>query len=451
MKYIKSITERLNSINEKLSGSVYHYTSAWNLEKILKDNNVHLSSSLANSGNNSIHAYKDKKRYGQGMHFDKIFYLSLTRAKSPKVGYARNNTQGGRFIVRIDFNGDSLNNNFKTYPVDYWQRKDMVDINKASIFSDNDKLHRILSDYEYEERIVSKDDKIKNISKYINKIDIFIDTVEYEKKYYDVLRNILEYASKIDVKVFIYDDIKNFNLTNGNIINDDILNNHQFTQTDNDNKNRAYNGIETEKILTILVYDRKIFKSDNAYEQFKIEAEKIIKKYNLIYDLDKNYYNLYHRITSLMYGGSHYTDYISGLSADIHNSQGKGYNQALKILTDYMHKHKFKTIRDVINYKVEGAIPITNIKYDMEIYYEDKEWNEHIIIDNDKPIQDVRRFYITSISLGNDDKNEIFGEFYLKNKTIGEFFNYLLNRYTKERFFEFVSEMSEDAIKVKLK
>ena len=87
---------------ETLLPEEYHYT--WNIYDIIKNNQINLSSGLGGNAD----------QIGT-----KFFFLSLSRTGSFKLGYKKNQTSIGRIV----FDGNKLNHDFKSIPVDYWGLK----------------------------------------------------------------------------------------------------------------------------------------------------------------------------------------------------------------------------------------------------------------------------------------------------------------------------------------
>ena len=98
MKIIITESQFLLLLESTTRGEVYHFTYA--IDGILKSNSMNLSSSISTNADS----------YGS-----KPFFLSLSRTGSPKLGWGKK----GR-IFRIVLDGNKLNNNFKSIPLDYW-------------------------------------------------------------------------------------------------------------------------------------------------------------------------------------------------------------------------------------------------------------------------------------------------------------------------------------------
>ena len=97
MRFEKYLTEGISQI-------LYHSTSIFALEQILKSNKFNLSTDLGTGSDVSL----DKNR-------NKFFYFSTTRHKLG--GFSLDPTEGSVMIV---LDGRALSNNFSGKPVDYW-------------------------------------------------------------------------------------------------------------------------------------------------------------------------------------------------------------------------------------------------------------------------------------------------------------------------------------------
>ena len=241
-------------MKEALSSKVYHFTSIKSAFNILKTNEMFCQSSLATASDD----YSDKYK----------FYVSFTRAKSPKEGFGYNSYKRKSF-ARIEFDGDKLNNNFNGRPVDYWnndsltnKRKSMKDVTNQKAYryvpyDGNDnvdakdmdgvykydfkypredsplyasfdgkiyKKEQIIPDdiqhhvfNEIEDRIQTNKPIIENINKYITRVDILIDRDSENKDDIVYARNLS--FSKF---VFVYDNMDDFIMQSENTVNKEI-------------------------------------------------------------------------------------------------------------------------------------------------------------------------------------------------------------------------------------
>lgn len=168
------ITETINNfiLKEKATSVIYHFTSIVPTLKICRDNRFVLSESIT--------------KVADSLHKSKMFYLSTTRLFNGEVGYSRGRN------VRIELDGDKLNQRYQATPVNYWGDRSMS---------------------EYEDRIISKEPIIPNADQYIRKITVLLDSThptqaEYEKS---MAYNLLLCAKSKGIQVDIFDNKKDFN------------------------------------------------------------------------------------------------------------------------------------------------------------------------------------------------------------------------------------------------
>jgi len=353
-----------NFILEKATDILYHFTYVSNLSNILKTNTLYLT--------NSIGTKADKKSKHN-------YYFSLTRTKSIMHGYGVRFS--GNDSVRIMFDGQKLNNNFKVINIDYWNASRDANSRKQSPSLD-----------EMEERIVSNENEIPNINKYIKSIDI----LNTKKK---LSKSIIENAKKLNIKINFFNDEKYFNSGNKNhtvtpLEIDDMENNRSgyfylvdvsalYIYKDENNKKKL------EKLL------KKYFNDD----KYKLEMNDIIdKSKNLEYKL-----NINDRDIPLI------------IESDIHNAKSSTdpvEREILKMLSDDIIKHNISGISEYITYKTwigKTTQKEFNEKLNKEVLeYIDKKYDE-LIKDTDK-----YRLYVDSKELVNYFKIPIINK-YLKS------------------------------------
>jgi hypothetical protein len=138
----------INLLTEAIQDVLYHYTDVSKLPSILENDTLYFSTTLGGDTDNIIGST------------DKLFFVSTTRTKSAKVGYGRNKSS------RIVLKRDKLKSKFELSPVDYWG----YDQWKNSPNTHN----------EMEERILSYDESINNVSKFIESIDfLIVESMDY--------------------------------------------------------------------------------------------------------------------------------------------------------------------------------------------------------------------------------------------------------------------------------
>jgi len=169
MNILNIINDEINKfqLNETLTDIVYHFTQSNLMVNILKTNSFSLTAAVGSKSDLDVNS-------------NRFFFFSTTRSKS--TGYVRGN-------VKMVLDGNKLNSNYKSVPVDYWQYSK----NPKDYINKND-YNTALKSNEQEDRIVSYKSEIPNAIKYIiaihveykddqNRINEFIDLIQYSKKY----------------------------------------------------------------------------------------------------------------------------------------------------------------------------------------------------------------------------------------------------------------------------
>lgn len=191
-----------NIILERLSGRLYHFTSLEALLEII-DNNWLFK--LSTSDNEEEENIRHSKKY----------FISFTRQKDYRIGFpaAVYNSAYDSIIVRIEFNGDLLNDNFEGYAVDYFKGA------KHNYFKEKI-VDKVQWDNESEDRLFSNKPIIEGIDKYITRIDILcLDKEDFE-----------EWASELSLLlrksdgICIYNNGNDFIRQNDNTINKFLVN-----------------------------------------------------------------------------------------------------------------------------------------------------------------------------------------------------------------------------------
>lgn len=174
-------------VNEGLSQFLYHYTRPFALMKILQENAMRGSELNKSEFPNArtIH-------FGNATHF-----ISATRNKSPLTGFPL--TINNYCLVRIALDGKALATRHKGLSHNFW-----YDHNPTG--QDNVKLG---SDYESEEKILVKSEKIDDINRYIRKIDMFFTKPEI-KIHGDCIIEITRLCRAKGIPCVIHKDFKDF-------------------------------------------------------------------------------------------------------------------------------------------------------------------------------------------------------------------------------------------------
>jgi hypothetical protein len=163
---------------------LYHFTNAYNLVDILKDDT-----------------------WVSSNDYDKELYISTTRMRNGDFGYPTGMLDDEN-VVRVVFDAQKLNTKFKIIPVDKMNGKRLAVKANWSNPDDYDKYFNVhQTNVEAEDRVIVKDEKIKNISKYIKSIHVNLENID--DKY---LYSIESYCKKLNIKLKKYEDYKSFNL-----------------------------------------------------------------------------------------------------------------------------------------------------------------------------------------------------------------------------------------------
>lgn len=290
------VTESVKRIlSEGISDIVYHFTSLKSCLNILKKNEIYLTMS-----SNSSDAYDNKR----------LFYLSTQRSRSKELGYAGH--MGS--CVRIQIDGQKIMNNLTGKPIDYWG----VNMGKQSYYNPNNdstygkgltRSRQTHHNFEMEDRIVSYEPSIPDFSKYILRLDIYVDPrtdrledTKIQKYIDDINKRVnseLQEAAllytlgsgRLRINTNVYNSLRDFNYMTENTINGQMkeLYNKSFEGGDT----KEYDDTEAYKTSQIFMGEtkkinvlRELFNVLTLGEIYRTEdKDKIIattlKKYNL--------------------------------------------------------------------------------------------------------------------------------------------------------------------------
>ncbi len=213
-------------IKESVNSNVYHFTTLNNMYSIAQLDTIQFSRSV----DSKVDAMVNKNYQ---------YHLSLQRTPVINMGYVHGRTQtkdnDWNYIVRIEFNGDKLNRDFKGEPVNYFSNtyysnlKNDLDKNKfkekfnttKSVYrngnfdieplqGDKDSYYNMfILQSQYEDRIFSNEKKWSNISEYVKHIDILFPVTKNVRL---VNRQKIDFiAQKYGDKCRIFCDIGEFN------------------------------------------------------------------------------------------------------------------------------------------------------------------------------------------------------------------------------------------------
>jgi hypothetical protein len=416
---MKNIIKRL--LNEALLPESYHITNFDNILDILASNTINLSSSLGSKSD----------QYG-----NRFFFLSFSRTKSLKLGYKA----GQKNIAVIVFDGNKLNNNFKSLPVDYWETKG---ITTHSDWSANR--------YEYEERLISDKPIINNVSKYIIRIDLLFDFKEdstVNENRINTLQEIIKLGKSRNININIYSNEKDLLLKRDNI-NDKIINyNIEFGIEKYDSKIKD----RYENILALLLFNKEYLDDYNLFEK---DFSVFLEKNNLTED-EVSVYDTHAKMRYLLFNR---LDFAISLETNLHNffKMGKGgkYRDLAGVLGKKIKKSRANSVREYIDLILDGKRPeldnsykkVNYTLYELTYNQDTGKRDTFVKIDTKEKLSELRGLYFASYKYNGylDEKDMVvFFEYSNKGKTIGNFIDYLFSKYTTEKVKEIILNSGYD-------
>ena len=202
-------------INEMVSPVIWHFCWLDNLLGILETNSINLGKSEVD---------RDKLPGVTGYSQKRPYYLCTTRSKLSSDGYSdlvTNDNQEG--FVRIQLDGNKLNSIVHAKASDYFgDRNEPVHGKRAfynAVEKGQEKYYHVLNkENEREDTIWYHKDKISNINKYIQRIDVCIPNKQSFNVNQEMILNIVNLANGLNIPLFIYNNIRDFDKQNNNIV-----------------------------------------------------------------------------------------------------------------------------------------------------------------------------------------------------------------------------------------
>ena len=301
MKSINRIVESVVNrylLKEMMSGIVYHFTHTMSLRKILKSNRIRMSDCITSPSDS--------------MHNSKLFYLSTTRQYNGKVGFSSG------LEVRIELDGDLLNQRYEGKSVEYWGRG---------------RAGREDSGYikEYEDRLFSNEPYIENADKYIRRITMY---VKYEKDY-DIIQECIQLCGNLGIDISVYSNEKDFNNPKSvNTINGEILK-MNFPKTEN-NINPLFAERDIRLLFDIVYFC--VLLEDISYFNIGEYAESLGERYGLEIDINRCVDYIQNKMTS----------YINGLPEISRREMrdSDNYGVYFRILRDVLRKYGLRDVNE---------------------------------------------------------------------------------------------------------
>jgi hypothetical protein len=371
-------------ITEGASPILYHFTNINRLNNILDTNALYLI---------PVTTRKEESR-------GRNYFASFSRTKSTKHGYGVKYSYENSVRIKID--GVKLGQNYKVISVDYWQSPRTPEY----MYQGRDEM---------EDRVISNNNEIPNINKYIISIDVFTNG--------EVSDALINNAKKLGVSLNFYNNKRDF--TNGNpdkgispkVKGDDSLNNK-----DNRPSNFGLLGVLTYKNSDLLVKLLNDFKVKFGYDDNLISSiTEYITKYH-----EKLDYHLRPNDNSGLW------DLSSSLGTDLHNSKTSsdkftryvvkflmddfkktGSSSIIKYLESKLYSGK-KTQGDFNNEFNSKILGVINRAYkggidelDYSVYNNDMNWDSLYQYEPakkflDNKLQEIKN-YVSDYVLNNDD------------------------------------------------
>ena len=282
-------------LTEAASAIVYHYTNTAAAARILMSGEFLLSSSTGTQ------AEKDYEIPGRP------YFLSTTRSR---VGDYHNRYVGSSAVMFV-LNGTWLNQNYKTRPIDYW--------NRSWLHSGGTR------DREAEDRVYSKTPEIPANSDSILEVHVLLkEQQEYRSP---EVRTILLIAKKQGIPAFLYTDEAAWKLQD---------------------KRKAVSPAQAADVLKGPQPTRRSYSPSRNYLEDWLE---------LIYKKDKSELtpSAAKKLRSLIVYGQGYRNEDDGLGVDLSNARkpaSADYPSAAKINT-FMRQNSLATTVDLKNYLVD--------------------------------------------------------------------------------------------------
>lgn len=287
-------------LTEGASNIIYHFTGINKVINILNHNTLNLTSKIGSSPDDL-----DSKYY----------YMSFTRSKSSKLGYgAKFNFEGA---VRMTFDGRKLNQKYKVKPVDYWQYpKTPQSMNQTS------------SD-EMEDRLVSDDNSIPNVNKYIMSIDILMGESGIDE-------SIITNCKSLGITLNLFDNKETFSHGNPKYAVKPII------KKDGDEPPQTSKAYGIEYIMAALTY-----KEPEIYDEIVKSLD--VKTINSINEYHKE---LKYKLQSESYTIKEVAATLSSYITNNKQSADKLYRKVMGLLVKDFKKTGSKTILDYLESKI---------------------------------------------------------------------------------------------------
>lgn len=307
-------------LKENVSDRVYHFTSLPAYLKMVKEDTIYLQNAFAGNGSDLY----DAKR---------PFYLSLSRNKSVRMGFASKYGSSGNYpLVRIEFDGRALNADFHSRPLDYWG----ASMGKQSYYEPDggERFSKSHSRFEYEDRIFSVSESISPASKYISRVDIYVPEKDTN------IKEMLFGMKFPDVETMYYTSLKDFSLQSDNYLSyDDINKELKLSYEKHTDFLDTYSKQMTlECFGNVMRFISDAPKDDGGIMMRKYRLEKYMPFY--MKGIDSNRFSrASEQVRSLL-------DNMKALSRE----PDRDGSLILRMISDLFRQHGFKSGRDIAEY-----------------------------------------------------------------------------------------------------
>jgi hypothetical protein len=396
-----------NMLNEALLQEVYHFSNLKKIISILKADKINLSTILSHPSD--------------ATNMKNFFFLSVSRTPSLVKGYSE--MSDNKCIIVFD--GQKLNSRYKTMPYHYFK-------NNTSDYKRR---------FEYEERILSDVPYINQISKYIIRIDCIIETNNENKPVNgqkSLLNELLSLGKSKNIPMGFYGSEKDMRLGR-NQLNDFV----DGDSTTNDLPQPYISYRTYSRMLAMILYDRKYL---DDYQSFSTDLEEYVKANNLR-STKIDAMSIFGEIKSMSSDTIAY-NLTSDIATYFNNGYDDEFREDVKLLVKEMRRYGVNTLIGLYNVKVKGTKE-TPTNYD----YTGKYTLYHLVISEEGNHWEVVSpqvliSQIESFNLESDFNNGYLDNdtFYwcerakLNGRTMGDFMNYLLNKFQKEKVIELISD-----------
>lgn len=363
---------------------------------------------------------------------------------SPDKSVADKVFQDGK-EVRIEFDGDLLNQRYEGKPVDYWgSSMGKHEYYRDKSYGGGDFVKYEQNYTENEDRLFSNEPFISDIKKYIKRVDILLKVKNNSK---DLSINSFSNLDSLTIayhlfqmfknKTFVYLNENDFNAKNDKVINKWL--DKQYSLYGNEPKKNSFSTISYDLFQILCFFSYAEDKNMNNEKIRKNEignVAKLLKHYHLdkyLNDIMKYYKS--HEDKSFIIKNIDFGNLI-GL---IRSANQEDYVLIAKMTDDFFKSHGFKNAQDVIKKKTE--------QYNKERYVD---YEKRITVFAFCPNDNTERYGNTIIVNPNktlfwplfdkDDKQYFINEIYKKVSTHGS--------KTNESFYKYLQHLTKSNISV---